>query len=324
MDKNDMIKGKTKKKNVKKACQYCKKSHKKCDNFRPCTNCIKYKKECFNESSKRKAFNTGSSLTQSIMPIIINNTVDRIYTLEDLKGIMGPEDYIEKYGSEIIQNLRPNESHRIILRENNELMMTPSEEEDLRKEIEYLTKQIKIMDEGEIPEDFMKMDPIEFINIKKLCMKPNITLPFLPSDGRKAGGMFLIGTFDKIPTSNPINFYAKYWRVLDVSDSFSLCSGRVPPDMIGKTYDNFCLSYSNETHSQLGNQISSLLKDKINFIRVIDVIKNDKGELIAYDSHCAIFCDDNGVPNFTFLYIKEIKKLEGKTTNMIPRFTPLL
>eukprot|EP01091_Cochliopodium_minus_P008304 TRINITY_DN1857_c0_g2_i1.p1 TRINITY_DN1857_c0_g2~~TRINITY_DN1857_c0_g2_i1.p1 ORF type:complete len:257 (-),score=39.36 TRINITY_DN1857_c0_g2_i1:451-1221(-) len=199
MDKNDMIKGKTKKKNVKKACQYCKKSHKKCDNFRPCTNCLRFKKECFYEApvKKRTKKNKSSNpITHEILPIINKNIIlDRIYTLEDLRGIVGPLEYEEKFGCEKEQNLTPNESNSLILKENTN---NSNEEDSLRKEIEDLRKEIQMMDQDGIPDGILKMDPIEFINLKRLYMNPNINLPFLPINGIKAGGMFMIGTFEKV------------------------------------------------------------------------------------------------------------------------------
>lgn len=63
---------------------------------------------------------------------------------------------------------------------------------------------------------------------------------------------------------------------------------------------------------------------EVNFLRIIDFMKNPQGNILAYDSHCVVFNKKN-VPSLVFVIFKQIKNMERNLPEreLSPRITSL-
>eukprot|EP01091_Cochliopodium_minus_P006861 TRINITY_DN16833_c0_g1_i1.p1 TRINITY_DN16833_c0_g1~~TRINITY_DN16833_c0_g1_i1.p1 ORF type:complete len:336 (+),score=83.46 TRINITY_DN16833_c0_g1_i1:40-1047(+) len=322
-----------KKKNAKKACHHCKKSHRKCDDKRPCSNCIKYEKQCYDQPNLTRVSNNIHPVYMPFPNQMVENSSKRKKLNEKLDTSPTTKDM--QYPQSLKTMAFPirmdhDHSHgQCIKRSGFELIKRDSdinEEEKLKKEIEMIEREIREIDEMNLPDNITFWDPIElFIFKEKFSEGKSLDSPphfAFPKDFN-CGSMFIIGIFNK--QIDPQNYNAKYIDIQNISVKASTFYGMSPEQMIGKSMNIFTPKYSDKTWMDCGLKIADLCKKEVNFLRIIDYGRSLDGRLFAYDSDCAVICDGNQKPSFLFVFIKKVNYPEQNLSekDLCPRITYL-
>ena len=243
---------KMKKRLRRSACINCHKSHRKCDEERPCSNCKKTSVDCIDFSNFKIATNV-SWLSQNMMirekdALIYNDQQKNQVIYANGKSNSMPES----------QGFRPLEAEikPIILDDSNNLLQyfsefekilnqkEESEKRDLKRlkqENENLRQELrKLRDEEK--EEKKEIEKIKENGRKESSKNEssknfNSIHSFLPTIAKKAGTIFFWNSFDK--NAPDTNFHCGFQKIIHTSTQSALLLRTTPQKLIGNNFSLF-------------------------------------------------------------------------------------
>lgn len=222
-----------KKKNAKKACVHCKKSHRKCNDVRPCDNCIKFKKNCFDQPNLTRVSN-------NIHPMFTANQID-----DDTHFKMSFHDLNE---NEAESHSIPRNKFQSMNHYSNDQMDPKESDQDMEENNNQI-----------IPFENQINDPVEYFFIQQ-SNNPKLLENLLIKQS-----MFITASFtDNI---NPNQYNSNNLIIQNISESACNSLGLNPIQVIGKKMDLYTPTYSKETLNNsalvIKKKIKKVLKNKL-------------------------------------------------------------